>query len=217
MPQTATLPAGLLYRLGDIPPERVRAEPPPGTATEADLILLDGQKPKCELIDGTLVERAGGCPESYLTCVITGEVGVYLKANPVAFQGGSGYSVRVGPQQVRLADGVVVRWKAGESRRVKSCIITDDIPAMIFEIPKPSNTKADIARKLAEFFAAGTQVAWVVDSRTGTADIYTTATDKVTVPRDGVLTAEAVLPGFALPLAVVFAHGPDLDEPASEA
>ena len=138
---------------------------------------------------------------------------MYLKANPVAYQGGSGYSVRVGPQQVRVADGVVVLWKAGEPRRIKNCIITDDVPAMVFEIPKPSNTKAEIARKLAEFFAAGTLVAWVVDSRTGTADIYTSATDKVTVPRDGVLTAEAVLPGFALPLAVLFAHGPDLDEP----
>ena len=214
VPQTATLPAGLLRRLGDIPPERVRLDPPPGTATEADLILLDGQKPKCELIDGTLVERAGGCPESYLTCEIIGELGVYLKANPVAFQGGSGYSVRVGPQQVRVADGVVVLWKAGEPRRVKRCIITDDVPAMIIEIPKPSNTKAEIARKLKEFFAAGTLVAWVVDWRTGTAEIYTSATDKVAVPRGGVLTAEAVLPGFALPLAVLFAHGPDLDEPA---
>ncbi len=212
MPQTAALPAGLLRRLGDIPPERVRADPPPGTATEADLILLDGQKPKCELIDGTIVEKTAGCPESYLSSQLIGELGVYLKANPIAFQSGAGYSVRVGPQQVRVPDGAVVLWNAGEPRRVKRCVITDDVPALIFEIPKPSNTKAEIARKLAEFFAAGTQVAWVVDSQTGTADIYTSATDKVAVPRDGVLTAEAVLPGFALPLAVVFEEGPDLDE-----
>ena len=215
MPQTATLPAGLLRRLGDIPPERVRADPSPGTATEADLILLDGQKPKCELIDGTLVEMAAGCPESYLSTQIIGELGVYLKANRVGFQAGAGYSVRVGPRQVRAPDGAVVLWKAGEPRRVKSYVITDDVPELIFEIPKPSNTKAEIARKLAEFFAAGTLVAWVVDSQTGSAEIYTSATDKVAVPRDGVLTAEAVLPGFALPLAVVFEEGPDLDEPGA--
>ena len=213
MPQAATLPAGLLRGLGDISPDRVRADPPPGTATEADLVRLDGQKPKCELIDGTLVERAAGCPESYLSAVITGEIGIYLKANPVAFQGGAGYLVRVRPQQVRVSDGVVVLWKAGEPRRVKRCVIAADVPAMIIEVFSPSNTKAEIARKLAEFFAAGTQVAWVVDSATGTADIYTSATDKVAVPRDGVLTAEAVLPGFALPLAVVFEEGPDLAEP----
>ena len=34
------------------------------------------------------------------------------------------------------------------------------------------------------------------------------------MPRDGTLTAEAVLPGFVLPLAVNFARGPDFDEPA---
>ena len=229
MPQAATPPAPtptllpplappfatvgeLLRRLGDISPDRVRADPPVGTATEADLVRLDGRKPTCELIDGTLVEKAMGSPESFLAATIIVEIGIYLKANRVGFLGAPDYLVRVSKNQTRAPDVAVTLWKAGEPHRVPSGPLADTAPALVVEVLSPSNTKAEIARKLAEFFAAGTLVAWVVDWRKGSAEIYTSATDKVAVPRDGVLTAEAVLPGFELPLAVVFEEGPDLDE-----
>ena len=229
MPQAATLPAPtptlppptappfatvgeLLRRLGDISPDRVRANPPPGTATEADLLREENEKPICELIDGTLVEKAVGNAESFLAATISGEIRIYLKVNRVGYLGGEAFLVRVTKTQCRAPDVAVTLWKAGEPRRVRRAAIADTAPALVVEVLSPSNTKAEIARKLAEFFAAGTLVAWVVDSTTGTAEIYASATEKVAVPRDGVLTAEAVLPGFALPLAVVFEEGPDLDE-----
>ena len=231
MPQTATPPAPtptlpppfappfatvgeLLRRLGDISPDRVRASPPLGTATEADLLRGENEKPICELVDGTLVEKAMGSPESFLAATIIVEIGIYLKTNRVGFLGAPDYLVRVSPDQVRVPDVSVTLWKAGELRQVQRVAVAVTAPELVVEVLSPSNTKAEIARKLAEFFAAGTQVAWVVDSQTGSAEIYTSATDKVAVPRDGVLTAEAVLPGFALPLAVVFEEGPDLAEPA---
>ncbi len=41
--------------------------PPPGTATEADLIAVNDRKQGiCELVDGTLVEKAMGLIESLL-------------------------------------------------------------------------------------------------------------------------------------------------------
>jgi Uma2 family endonuclease len=51
--------ADLLYELGDIPAERVLITPPPGTATEKDLLdLLHREKRLCELADGVLVQKA---------------------------------------------------------------------------------------------------------------------------------------------------------------
>jgi Uma2 family endonuclease len=49
----------LLKRLGNIPPGRVVLDPPPGRATEADLIrMLDGEpKELCELVEDTLVRK----------------------------------------------------------------------------------------------------------------------------------------------------------------
>jgi hypothetical protein len=54
--------ADLLERLGDIPPQRVRMKPYPGTATEQDVIAAESAVDKrlYELIDGTLVEKPRG-------------------------------------------------------------------------------------------------------------------------------------------------------------
>ena len=55
-PPTIESLADLLRRLGDIPLERFRFRPAPGTATEEDLIELDRRGDSlCELVDGTVV------------------------------------------------------------------------------------------------------------------------------------------------------------------
>ena len=54
----------LLRRLGDIPPDRVRFKPAPGTATKDDLLRPENEG--CELVEGTLVEKAVGWQESTL-------------------------------------------------------------------------------------------------------------------------------------------------------
>ena len=47
--------ADLLTRLGNVPANRVRLHPTPGTATEKDLIrVLDHENRPCELVEGTL-------------------------------------------------------------------------------------------------------------------------------------------------------------------
>jgi tRNA A37 methylthiotransferase MiaB len=50
--------ADLLESLGDIPPERIRMRPLPGTATEDDVLAVHAsEKRLCELVDGVLVEK----------------------------------------------------------------------------------------------------------------------------------------------------------------
>ncbi|HEV3258100.1 MAG TPA: hypothetical protein VG013_14540, partial [Gemmataceae bacterium] len=59
--------ADLLRQLGDIPPERIRLQPPPGQATEEDVIASKDRIGRlCELLDGVLVEKPMGYFESRL-------------------------------------------------------------------------------------------------------------------------------------------------------
>ena len=60
--------AELLKKLGGIPAERVLLDPPPGTATEKDVLAVEQREGRiCELVDGVVgdavafqsVERAG--------------------------------------------------------------------------------------------------------------------------------------------------------------
>ena len=65
--------ADLLRRLGNIPAHRVRLHPPPGTATEKDLIRNNESLFRtaiCELVDGTLVEKPVGWEESAIAVLI---------------------------------------------------------------------------------------------------------------------------------------------------
>ena len=55
----------VIAHFGDIPIARIRTSPPPGEATEADVIELHERHDRlCELIDGTLVEKAMGWKEA---------------------------------------------------------------------------------------------------------------------------------------------------------
>jgi hypothetical protein len=68
---TAVTVSDLLHQLGDIPPERVRLQPAPGTATEADVVAVhDREKRLCELVDGVLVEKTMGYYESYIAATL---------------------------------------------------------------------------------------------------------------------------------------------------
>src|SRR3954449_8787620 len=59
------------HSTGDVPLERIVIDPPPGTATELDLLrLVEGDR-LVELIDGTLVEKPVGSEESLIAVNLT--------------------------------------------------------------------------------------------------------------------------------------------------
>ena len=56
-----------LADLGNVPADRILTQPVPGTATFEDVVRANDRDGRlCELIDGTLVEKAMGWQESLL-------------------------------------------------------------------------------------------------------------------------------------------------------
>src|SRR5271156_4220948 len=71
--------ADLRRRLGGIPLQRIWFHPAPGTATEKDVIAAEARENRlCELVDGTLVEKAMGFEESRLALRLGHLVSTYL-------------------------------------------------------------------------------------------------------------------------------------------
>src|SRR6266498_1901321 len=63
--------ADLHQRLGGVPLDRIRCQPAPGTATEADVLVRpNGEKRLFELVDRVLVEKPMGFYESVLAAVL---------------------------------------------------------------------------------------------------------------------------------------------------
>ena len=81
-------------------------------------------------------------------------------------------------------------------------------PDLAVEVLSKSNTKKEIARKLDEYFASGTRLAWIVDPKTQSVRVHTSPTESTRLDADSgaVLDGGAILPGFRLPLAELFAE-----------
>ena len=74
--------ADLVEQLGGIEPKRIRANPPPGTATEKDVLSIHDHEGRLyELINGVLVEKATGHQESRLAFWIGHLIQNFLDTN----------------------------------------------------------------------------------------------------------------------------------------
>lgn len=196
--------AELHARLGGVPLERIRMNPPPGIATERD--LERASKPVCELIDGVLVEKAMGARESLLGVYLASLISNHVHAGDLGVVLGEAGFIRLAIDQVRAPDATFIPWSEFPGGEVpEDEAFWSVAPGLIVEVLSPGNTTAEIDRKLAEFFKAGCKLAWVIDPRAKAAKVYTSAKKFKELDETGTLDGGKVLPGFALKLADLFA------------
>lgn len=199
----------LLKRLGGISPKRICLNPPPGTATERDLIRKHGSRRRLyELVDGTLVEKGMGHRESFLAMELGYLLRDFLQRNDLGYCTTADDLVRIMPHLVRGPDVSFVSWKTRPEKVVPQEQISKQVPDLAVEILSPSNTRVEMQIKLKEYFLGGVQMVWIIDPRTRMAESYEAPDDKVIIPADGILDGGDVLPGFRLPLAKLFEKFP---------
>jgi Uma2 family endonuclease len=197
--------ADLLESLGGVPAERVRFDPVPGTATKKDLLRFHERGNKLyELVDGTLVAKPMGSPETFLALEIGYRIRDFLKDHDLGFVYGADALVEVLPKLVRGPDVCFTPWARRPEQTVPIKPISDLIPDLVVEVLSPKNTRREIARKLKEYFLGGVRLVWVIDPRKRAADAYTAPDRKTAVAESGELDGGDVLPGFRLPLANLF-------------
>jgi Uma2 family endonuclease len=207
VPEEGTL-AELLYRLGDVPPERIRMRPAPGTAREQDVIkaLEAADKRLYELVDGVLVEKAMGTREALLAGIILHWLWDFLEQHDLGQPLGADGALRLMPKLVRIPDVSFVSWERLPGRELPDQPIADLVPDLAVEVLSERNTKGEIQRKLRDYFLAGVRLVWVIQPRTQTAEVYRERDRKNRVGKTGVLDGENVLPGFKLALSELFAR-----------
>jgi Uma2 family endonuclease len=199
--------AELLHQLGDVPLERIRLEAPPGMATEKEVLALraGSERRLCELVDGVLVEKAMSTKASLLTTVVIQRLWNFLEKENLGVVLGADGMIRTFPDQVRIPDVSFISWDRYPSEEVPDEGISSFVPNLAVEVLSPGNTKAEIDRKLRDYFLAGVELAWVINPKTQTAKAYTSPEDVVPIGKTGSLDGGAVLPGFRLTLKQLFA------------
>ena len=197
--------------IGRVPLERVIFDPPPGTATEADLLRYVDREPKrlCELVNGTLVEKTLGLQEASIATNLSGELFIWNKRTDLGVLSGADSTLRMTGGNVRLPDVCFF----ARSRLPNGLLPREAVPTLApdlaVEVLSESNTPAEIAQKLVEYFASGTRLAWIVDPDARTVAVHHGPGEPTRVlAAADTLDGEDVLPGFALAVADLFRNLP---------
>jgi Uma2 family endonuclease len=201
--------ADVLHDLGGVSPRRVRYTPPPGEATEADVIRIQAhEKRHFELVGGVLVEKVMGAPQSYIAYVLVRRVGNFVEDRDLGY-----FLLPDGPTRlfkglVRMPDLSFVSWQRSPTREGPATPISVVIPNLTVEILSEGNTRGEIKRKLKEYFLAGVELVWVVDPYKRTVAVYTAPDEMITLTEKQSLDGGSVLPGFTMPVKDLFARLP---------
>ncbi|MFN4259782.1 MAG: Uma2 family endonuclease [Gemmataceae bacterium] len=200
--------ADLVEQLGGIPLRRIRYQPYPGTATEADVLkaLEAPRKRLCELIDGVLVEKTMGYSESILASFLIELLNSVVRTRNLGHVTSPDGPLRLWSGRIRLPDVAFVSWDRLPHRRRPEEPIPDLVPDLAVEILSANNTAAEMRLKRQDYFSTGVRLVWEIDPATRTARVYS-AVDTFTELREAdTLDGAPVLPGFTLPLRQLFAE-----------
>jgi Uma2 family endonuclease len=200
--------ADLLRRLGDISPDRVRMDPPPGQATLDDLVRVNEQHngQVCEWVENTLVEKAMGFNESWVAFIIMGRFDAFLQAHDLGMCTAPDGVMKILPGIGRAPDVSFLSWKSLPNGKPppRSDKVPAVVPDLVVEVLSATNTRREMARKRDEYFRAGVKLVWEVDPESRSAIVYTGPDNSTSILPDGILDAGEILPGFKLSLREVF-------------
>jgi Uma2 family endonuclease len=137
----------------------------------------------------------------------------YLEANPIGEIAGEDGPCETLPEHVRKPDVAFTSFQRirNQSRPTRKALPFS--PDLAVEILSPSNTVAEMEKKVKEYFATGARLVWHIEPELRTARAFTAPDRWEDVPANGVLRGGEVLPGFELYLARLFEKaGPRLEE-----
>jgi Uma2 family endonuclease len=204
-PITGPTLADLLRRLGNISPQRVRLYPPPGTATENDVIAMEASENRLfELVDGVLVEKVMGQYESRIAAVLIFFLEQFLSKHNLGIVYGADATLRLMPDLVRIPDVSFIRWSKLPRRELPAEPIPDLVPDLAVEIVSAGNTAEEMRRKISEYFEAGVRIVWLIDPALQSAVVYTAVHKYRRINEAQALKGGTVLPGFSLTLRDLF-------------
>ena len=206
---TAALPpprtfAELLERIGDVPLDRIRTQPPPGAATPQDALRITETERPCELVDGVLVEKAMGQLEARLALLIGRYLLEYLERHDIGIAYGADGTTLFDDDLVRMPDVAFIPYENIPDGADPTTPLPDWIPSLAVEVISRGNTKREMERKLRDYFTAGVKLVWFVDPQSRTVRVYTAADQSSELGAADALDGGAVLPDFSLPIGPLF-------------
>jgi len=166
--------------------------------TEIEFMRLpkDGYKEfhKFELVDGRLKEVPTRFEHDAIGLNIVVLIGPFVRGHGAGTTGQAGFRMAGG--NIRVPDVSFTR-----KSRLPGGKVPNDLgnvaPDLCIEIISPSEERADMARKVREYFDGGAEQVWHVFPEAQEVTVFTSPTEMQTLNVDDILDAGNILPGFA--------------------
>ena len=178
--------------------------------TADDLLALPDDGNRHELVRGELiVTPLPGIMNSIVAGRIGNRIGNFVEELGLAFIYGprAAAFIEQNPDTVRAADYALIPFRVGVDFLPERGYVPGLIPALVVEVISPGyRSAAAIAERVRMWLDAGVRL--VVVAHIATREIVTHCDDGMVLrfAIDDILTLEPVLPGFARPVADIFAY-----------
>ena len=173
----------------------------PPVMAEDEFLRLPDDGRKYELVDGELKEVPAGFEHDVLVM----HLGFMLRphAQGRGFLAASSAGFRMAPGNIRSPDVSFTRKeRLSDGRPSKG--FADLAPDLCIEIISPSEERADMQRKVREYFASGAEQVWHLFPDARRVIVFRTPNDTTTLETDEEITGGDLLPGFACRVADLF-------------
>jgi Uma2 family endonuclease len=164
-----------------------------------------------EVVDGEIREKNVGVPELEIASLLHGFLFTFLRQTKLGrvltemiFRIDKAKDLQRRPDVAFVSHS---KWPA--NRRAPKVSVWDLVPDLAIEIVSPSNSAADVQRKIHEYFDAGVSTVWVIYPEQKTIYIYASSAQIRVLQLGDELDGGDLLPGFKLPLSALFEDDPE--------
>ena len=174
------------------------------TAEDLWKIVADGSR--YELSKGELVPMTPvGIPHSAIVIRLGKLLSIHVDENRLGLVGTEGgFKLHRNPDTLRAPDIAFISKERLEREGIPEAF-ADFPPDLAVEVLSPEDTASEIARKVDEYLAAGVPLVWIVDPLIQKVTVYRSLQDIKVVSAKEELDGGAVLPGFRVTVAAIFA------------
>ena len=174
--------------------------------TAEDLLLMDQDKGRYELIEGELRERPpAGEEHGEIGLGIAARIWLHVREHQLGtvYNSETGFVLARDPDVLVAPDVAFIRSGRLPEDRDKQKFI-ETAPDLFDEGVSPSEQPGDITNKVQRYLDADVQLVWIVYPRQRTVAVFKADRTWDNLQSDAELDGGDVLPGFKLPLAELF-------------
>lgn len=169
--------------------------------TEAEFMRLPDDGHKYELVDGEPKEVPTSFPHDLIAAVVHLAIAPFAKGIGYITLGQTGYRMVSG--NIRCPDiGFTLKTRFPDGVLPQG--FGDFAPDLCIEIISPSEERADMERKVREYFAAGASIVWQMFPEAQRIVVFTSPEIETVYASDDVIDAGTLLPGFRCLVADLF-------------